>query len=93
MPPLNSSANHIRIRDLLTELRRLSIEGGQKVVYGDLNEATMELDALLSLPSFAGHERRITFLLAPTGNLQQLSIDSGWGYQFNDIAEQIERNL
>jgi hypothetical protein len=53
----------------------------------------MELDALLSLPSFAGHEQRITFLLAPTGNLQELSIDSGWGYQFNDLAEQIERNL
>jgi len=86
-------SDHIRIRELLTELRSLSIEGGQRGVYGDLNQAITELDALLSLPSFAGHERRITFLLAPTGNLQELSIDSGWGYQFNDLAEQIERNL
>jgi len=36
---------------------------------------------------------KLLFLIAPTGDLQEISISSGWGYEFLDIAEAIERAL
>jgi hypothetical protein len=37
--------------------------------------------------------KRLLFLLAPTGALQEISISSGWGDEFLDIAEKIEEIL
>ena len=34
---------------------------------------------------------RLLFLLAPTGDLQEISLSSGWGDEFLDIAETMEK--
>jgi len=35
----------------------------------------------------------LLFLLAPTGSLQEISISSGWGQEFLDIAAALELEL
>jgi len=37
--------------------------------------------------------KRLLHLLAPTGALQEISISSGWGYEFLDIAASLESIL
>ena len=37
--------------------------------------------------------KELIFLLAPTGDLQEISISSGWGYEFLGIAEALEKAL
>ena len=34
---------------------------------------------------------RLCYLLSPTGSLQEISISSGWGYEFLDIADALEK--
>ena len=36
---------------------------------------------------------RLLFLLAPTGDLQEISLSSGWGYEFLEIASELENAL
>ena len=36
---------------------------------------------------------RLCFLLAPTGDLQEISINSGWGNEFLDIAAALEKSV
>jgi len=36
---------------------------------------------------------KIKFLIAPTGSLQDTSIDNGWGEEFVIIADKIERYI
>jgi hypothetical protein len=58
-------------RTILRELRA-SVEAGKDgEMYGDASEALRDLDALLANPSTL----RIKFLLAPTANLQEISIE------------------
>lgn len=37
--------------------------------------------------------KKMLFLLAPTGSLQEISISSGWGDEFLVIAESLEKEL
>lgn len=37
--------------------------------------------------------REMLLLLALTGSLQEISISSGWGYEFLEIATSLEREL
>jgi len=43
----------------------------------------------LASPSSEG----VKSLLLPTANLQELSIENGWGGEFNEIADRLERLL
>jgi len=36
---------------------------------------------------------RLLFLLAPTGSLQEISLSSGWSYEFLEIADALENAL
>lgn len=36
---------------------------------------------------------QVRLLLAPTANLQEISIEHGWGSEFNKLAAELERLL
>lgn len=48
--------------------------------------ALQEIDQILASPSTSD----VRFLLAPTGNIQELSIENGWGNEFLALASDIE---
>lgn len=73
-------------RDILEELRARVEAGGEGGIYGDRTRALHDIDALLAHPSPGG----VRWLLAPTGNLQELSIECGWGVEFNELAAKLE---
>jgi len=77
------------VRALFSQLKARVEEGGEGLVYGNRTRALNDLDALLSNPSIEG----VGLLLAPTGNLQELSIEYGWGEEFLDLAARIELAL
>jgi hypothetical protein len=58
----------------------------------DQEEALSEIDSIIedlengSLPE-------IKLLFAPTGPISEISIDSGWGYEFIEIAERFEKQF
>jgi hypothetical protein len=56
---------------------------------GDRSEALRELDEAVAAPSFD----RIRSLMLPTGNLQELAIENGWGARFNELAARLEELL
>jgi hypothetical protein len=72
---------------ILLELKARVEEGGDGCMYGDRGRAIHDLDALLASPS-AG---RLSCLLMPTANLQELSIECGWGSEFNRLAAELDR--
>ena len=76
-------------RTILLELKAKVEAGGEGGIYGDRSRAISDLDAILAGPS----ANKIRELLLPTANLQELSIDCGWGSQFNDLAAELERLL
>jgi hypothetical protein len=55
-------------------------------MYGERGKAIQDLDALLAFPSLGG----VRSLLLPTANLQELSIECGWGSEFNELAAELE---
>jgi hypothetical protein len=75
------------VRIILTELRAIVAAGGDGAIYGDRTRALHDIDSLLAEPSMD----RVRFLLLPTANLQELSVENGWGSKFNDLAAQLER--
>ena len=76
-------------RAILLELRAKVESGGEGGIYGDRTKALHDIDALLANPS----ANQVKLLLLPTANLQELSIDCGWGSQFNNLAAQLEAVL
>lgn len=72
---------------LLQEIRLLAIKNGDGL-YGDLQMAVKDIDILLQSSDIS--KEKLKLLIAPTGNLQDLSIDCGWGEKYCDLAEMIE---
>ena len=62
-------------RTMLLHIRAHVDTGGDGRIYGDRTRALDDLDALLANPSTS----RLKQLLLPTANLQELSIEYGWG--------------
>jgi hypothetical protein len=73
-------------RTILLELRARVEAGGDGGMYGDRGEALHDLDALLANPS----TDQVRYLLLPTANLQELSMECGWGSEFNELATKLE---
>jgi hypothetical protein len=73
-------------RTILLELKTRVEAGGDGCMYGDRSRAIEDLDALLAFPSSGG----IRTLLLPTANLQELSIECGWGSEFIELAAELE---
>ncbi|HEY8100243.1 MAG TPA: hypothetical protein VIF82_05780 [Burkholderiaceae bacterium] len=76
-------------RKILIELRAKVEAGKDGAIYGDRARALQDIDALLTEPS----TYRVKLLLLPTANLQELSVENGWGAEFNGLASQLERVL
>lgn len=74
-------------RTILLELRAKVEAGGDGCMYGDRSKALHDLDALLANPSARG----MKYLFMPTANFQELSIECGWGSEFNNLAAELER--
>lgn len=55
-------------------------------MYGDRGRALHDIDALLANPS----TDQVKYLLLPTANLQELSMECGWGREFNELATKLE---
>ena len=74
---------------LLSDLRSRVESSSDGGIYGDRSKALKAINALLASPSAGG----IQGLLLPTGNLQELALENGWGIEFGEIAESLERLL
>lgn len=63
--------------------------------YDTPGEAVRELEALRPkiLAGDPEATARMRLLVAPTGDLQEISISSGWGEEFLGIADAIEKSL
>jgi hypothetical protein len=77
------------VRSILIELRARAEAGGDGAIYGDRNSALHDIDILLANLSL----NQVKVLLAPTANLQELSIECGWGSEFNELAAKLENLL
>lgn len=75
------------VQSLLVELR-IAVQASVDGAMGNRIEALRDIDAALALPS----TDTLKWLLAPTGNLQELSIANGWGQQFNELAAKLEQS-
>jgi tRNA U34 5-methylaminomethyl-2-thiouridine-forming methyltransferase MnmC len=73
---------------ILNQIRVLVSENGDGT-FGSKTKALEDIDALLTSPSAHG----VNFLLAPTANLQEVAIDNGWGTEFNNLAQELEKVL
>ena len=82
-----------KIRSLLHTLRKLIVAHGDGKVYGDLERAIKDVDSILSATDLCAESDRVRLLVAPTGNLQDLSIERGWGDKFLELAWQLEREF
>lgn len=80
------------MQTLLKELKKLAIQNGDGI-YGDLDTAIKDIDAILATKDLSQESGRIRLLIAPTSNLQDLSIDCGWGEEFLLLADKIEQEL
>lgn len=76
-------------RKVLEELRRKAAASDDGSIYGERDRALRDIDLLLSNPSTDGVKR----LLLPTANLQELSLENGWGDEFNKLASELESVL
>jgi len=73
-------------RTILLKLKARVEEGEDGSIYGDRSKAIQDIDALLANPTSGG----VKSLLLPTANLQELSIECGWGSEFNELAAELE---
>ncbi len=82
-----------KARELLLALRELVIANESHEFYGHRKDAFRDIDSLLSAANLGTETDKIKLLLAPTGNLQELSIECGWGDEFLRLAEELEGEL
>lgn len=80
------------MRNSLNKLRNLALQNGEGL-YGNLEIALADIDAILSAEDLSKKSGSIRLLIAPTSNLQDLSIDCGWREEFLLLANKIENGL
>lgn len=73
-------------RTIILKLKGRVGAGGDGYMYGNRSKAIQDTDTILAFPSSAG----VRSLLLPTANLQELSIECGWGSEFNELAAELE---
>ena len=58
----------------------------------DTEAALREIDALIALVSNGAlpDRRQLAVLFAPTGPIQEVSVSSGWGEMFLELAERLD---
>ena len=63
--------------------------------YNSANEVIKDLEDIEKDLKGGGKNAvdRLCFLLAPTGDLQEIAVNSGWGNEFLDIAAALEKSV
>jgi hypothetical protein len=79
-------SSDLEAKVILKEIRDRVATGTDGSMYGDRTKALKDINALLDSPSSEGTK----LLLLPTANLQELSIENGWGDEFNNFANNLE---
>lgn len=79
----------VNARAILLQMRARVEAGPDGELYGDHGHALHDLDVVLANPS----KGRVKHLVVPTGNLQDLSIECGWGDEFIQLAAELEKIL
>jgi hypothetical protein len=78
---------------ILQESRRLIAQEDNDFLWSswiDQNQALSEIDSIIAeLENGAVPE--IGVLFAPTGPMQEVSLRSGWGYKFLELAERFDK--
>ena len=82
---------------VLREVRALLARPGNAFIYSswdDTAHALREFDQLL-IEVQSGHvpAETLKVLFAPTGSIQEVSVDSGWGCEFLELAAQFDDAL
>lgn len=74
------------VRKILNQIRSKVESSDDGGIYGDRSKALKDIDSLLVSAS----SESMKYLLVPTGNLQELSIENGWGNELNQLAKELE---
>lgn len=87
-----------RLLDLLLEARTLVARPDNDFMYSswlDTDHALAEIDGLLAKLTAGGAlpHAAISMILLPTGPMQELATDSGWGDEFVELASEIDDAL
>ena len=89
-----SRANAPLLLELLRDVRRLVARPSNDFLWSpwdSAEEALRELDAIAEqLAGGAVPTRALKTLFAPTGSLQELSLSSGWGHEFMQLAARFD---
>jgi hypothetical protein len=83
---------HEQVTSLLAELRVLLARDENDFAWSRWNDSKVALadfDAVVA----SGNTQKLLYFLAPTGSLQEVSLSSGWGEEFVQIANTIEALL
>ena len=85
-----------RLNKLITILREakafLALDGNDFSwsSWRDQNQAIYEIDSII-IKLENGSVPDIRVLFAPTGPIQEVSLSSGWGHEFIELAEQFDK--
>lgn len=61
--------------------------------YKDVNELIFELETVISALQVKEYIvlEQVKHMFAPTGSLQEISISNGWGSEFLELAERVDK--
>lgn len=90
-----SPENYAGIVTILKEVKDIIDSPNTDVIwsgYETVKEAIEDLDLYIKKMSQSDEAviEDVKYLFAPTGRLQEISIDSGWGDEFLEIAERFD---
>lgn len=83
------------LKSALAELSRLLADSGESDwATAGVRELQGQIDALRNKVFLTENDKaRLRFMLAPTGSLQEVAIENGWGDSFLRLADSIENHL
>ena len=85
--------SHQELLDVLRETRTWLTRPNNDFVWSSWNsqdEAVRELDSYVAEIA-RGARPDLEILFAPTGSIQEVSLSSGWGEEFIDLASRFDR--
>lgn len=87
-----------KITSQLNRLEKLLLRPETDVSWSNFNCVDEVLNKISALENDINNRKtdsfnELLFLLAPTADLQEISISSGWAEEFLDIAEKIEKQI
>ncbi len=80
-----SENNTDKVLEILKILKKL-VEESEDSIFGDKDKAIQEIKATISAPT----KESIDWLIAPTGNIQELSLENGWSDEFIILTTKLE---